>query len=189
MGSIMRKKRILVQICCAPDALYVMDLLKENFDVTGYFYNPNIHPDDEYFLRHTETEKVAEITGFPLITGPYDPEIWTQLTRKYKDEPEKGRRCDICYAFRLKKTAEQASILGFDGFTTVMSLSPLKKADTINRIGRMFARRFGIEFLEANFKKKDGFLLSVRMSKDHGIYRQDYCGCEPSYRDKLKRGK
>ncbi|MFC2157961.1 epoxyqueuosine reductase QueH [Acidobacteriota bacterium] len=132
---------------------------------------------------------MAEIAGFPLIAGPYNAEIWAQITYKYKDEPEKGRRCDICYAVRLKKTAEQAAILGFDGFTTVMSLSPLKKADTLNRIGRMFGKRFGIDFLEANFKKKDGFLKSVRRSKDHGIYRQDYCGCEFSLRDKLKRNK
>ena len=185
----MEKKRILVQICCAPDALYVMDLLKEEFQAAGYFYNPNIYPPEEYERRLAETEKVAGILGFPLHTGPYESDLWNRITYKFRSEPEKGRRCDICYALRLRETARRASEWGFDSFATVMSLSPLKKADTLNRIGRMFARRYGVEFLEANFKKKDGFLKSVRKSREHGIYRQDYCGCEPSLIEKQARKK
>jgi len=179
-----KKKSMLVHICCAPDALYVMDVLKRDYDVSGYYYNPNIHPEKEYALRLEETRKVAGILDFSLIEDEYDSENWMSITRKFKDEPEKGRRCDVCYALRLAKTARKAKELGFDGFTTVMSLSPLKKAPVLNRIGRMFAERYGKFFLEADFKKKDGFKKSVELSKKHGLYRQNYCGCLYSMRRK-----
>jgi predicted adenine nucleotide alpha hydrolase (AANH) superfamily ATPase len=175
---------MLVHICCAPDALYVMDLLRQDYDLCGFFYNPNIHPRDEYDLRREETKKVAQILGFDLIDAPYEDTYWHELTAKFKDEPEKGRRCDICYALRLARTAQKASELDFDGFTTVMSLSPWKKAEVMNKIGKMFGHRHKIEFLEANFKKKDGFKKSVELSKHHRLHRQDYCGCVYS----MKRG-
>jgi predicted adenine nucleotide alpha hydrolase (AANH) superfamily ATPase len=173
----MPKPRILVHICCAPDALYVVRLLGETHEVTGFFYDPNIHPREEYALRLEETRKVAGTLGMELVEGPYDADRWMTITRKFKDEPEKGRRCDVCYAMRLGKTAEMARDRGFGLFTTVMSLSPWKKAGTMNRIGKLFARRHGIGFLEADFKKKDGFRKSVAMSREAGLYRQDYCGC------------
>lgn len=150
-------KSILVHICCAPDGLFVMDLLKKDYKTTGYFYNPNIHPQEEYDLRLSETRKAASIGGFELIEGAYDVDRWMAMTNRFKHEPEKGRRCDICYASRLAHTAALAAEKGFDMFTTVMSLSPLKKAETINRQGRMLGRRYHLEFLEANFKKKRWF--------------------------------
>lgn len=173
----MNRPRLLVHLCCAPDALYVMELLKDDHELSGYFYNPNIHPEEEYALRLHEAKRVAQLAGFSLIEEDYDCERWLGITRKYKDEPEKGRRCDVCYALRLERTAQKASKLGFDAFATVMSLSPWKKADVMNRIGRMFGHRYSIDFLEANFKKKDGFRKSVELSRSHGLYRQDYCGC------------
>ncbi|MGB3861594.1 MAG: epoxyqueuosine reductase QueH [Candidatus Aminicenantaceae bacterium] len=173
----MKKRRMLVHVCCAPDALYVMALLKKDYDVSGYFCNPNIHPEEEYLLRLEETQKVAQTLGFVLIEDEYIPENWFDLTEKFKDEPEKGRRCDVCYAMRLEHTAQRAAEDGFDVFTTVMSLSPWKKSKVMNRMGRMFAKRYGIDFLEADFKKKDGFKKSVDLSKEHQVYRQDYCGC------------
>ncbi|MEA3421166.1 MAG: epoxyqueuosine reductase QueH [Acidobacteriota bacterium] len=175
-------QRMLVHICCAPDALYVMDILKNDFDISGYFYNPNIHPQKEYKLRLQETKKVARIIDFDLIEEEYDDNRWFKITEKYKQEPEKGTRCDICYAIRLERTARKAAELGFNIFTTVMSLSPWKKADVLNRIGRMFACRYKIHFLESNFKKKDGFRKSVELSKQHKLYRQNYCGCLYSMR-------
>lgn len=168
---------MLVHLCCAPDALYVLSLLKEDYEVCGYFYNPNIHPRQEYDLRLDETRKVARVLDIRLYEELYDDERWLRITQKFKEEPEKGRRCDVCYAMRLEKTAQKASELGFDIFTTVMSLSPWKKAESLNRMGRMFASRYGIRFLEADFKKKDGFRKSIELSKDHGLYRQNYCGC------------
>jgi predicted adenine nucleotide alpha hydrolase (AANH) superfamily ATPase len=178
----MKKPKMLVHICCAPDALYVLGLLMKDYDVSGFFYNPNIHPREEYDLRLRETRRVADTLGFEIIEGPYDDIRWQEITDKFKDEPEKGRRCDVCYALRLEHTARTGAELGFDIFTTVMSLSPWKKAGVMNRIGKMFGRRFRIGFLEGNFKKKDGFKKSVELSKQHELYRQDYCGCIYSIR-------
>jgi len=171
------KPRILVHVCCAPDALYVFGVLKDEYEVTGFFSNSNIQPRPEYDLRLEEARKVALASGVRLIEDDYDPDGWIALTRKLKDEPEKGRRCDVCYAARLARTAERAARGGFDAFATVMSLSPWKKAAVMNRIGRMFGARHGVAFLEADFKKKDGFKKSVDLSRAHGLYRQDYCGC------------
>lgn len=176
------KPKMLVHICCAADALYVMEILKKDYQASGYFYNPNIFPRKEYELRLEETKKVAQILDFQLLEGDYDDEKWFEITQKFKDEPEKGKRCDICYAARLKKTAEMASALDFDIFTTVMSLSPWKKSDVLNRLGKMFAHRYKLNFHEANFKKQDGFRKSVESSKRYGLYRQDYCGCKYSMR-------
>jgi predicted adenine nucleotide alpha hydrolase (AANH) superfamily ATPase len=183
LNKIMKKPKLLVHICCAPDALYVVDLLKKNYVVSGYFYNPNIHPSEEYNLRLQDVRKVARILNIKILEEIYDSERWFKITQKFKDEPEKGRRCDVCYAMRLEKTARKASEFGFDMFATVMSLSPWKKADVLNRLGRMFARKFKINYLEANFKKKDGFKKSVELSKKHELYRQDYCGCIYSMKD------
>lgn len=173
----MPKPRLLVHVCCAPDALFVFGVLKDGYEVTGFFSNSNIHPREEYDLRLDEARKVARLSGVPLIEDDYDPEGWMALTAKFKDEPEKGRRCDVCYAARLARTAESAAREGFDAFATVMSLSPWKKAAVMNRIGRQFAARHGIAFLESDFKKKDGFKKSVDLSRAHGLYRQGYCGC------------
>jgi predicted adenine nucleotide alpha hydrolase (AANH) superfamily ATPase len=183
----MDKPRLLAHICCAPDAAYVIGLLAGNYDVAGFFYNPNIHPRGEYALRLKEARRVANRLGVPLIEDDYDDWRWLRLTEKHKDEPEKGRRCDICYAMRLDRTARAAAAGGFDYFTTIMSLSPWKKAAVLNRIGRMFGRRFGVRFLEADFKKKDGFRKSVELSKSLGLYRQEYCGCLYSRRDQQLR--
>lgn len=173
----MPKPRLLVHVCCAPDALYVFGVLADVYEMTGFFSNSNVHPRDEYLLRLDEARKAARLSGVPLVEDDYDPDGWLALTRKFKDEPEKGRRCDVCYAARLRRTAERAARDGFDAFATVMSLSPWKKAAVMNRIGRQFAARHGLAFLEADFKKKDGFKKSVELSRRSGLYRQDYCGC------------
>lgn len=173
----MPKPRLLVHICCAPDAAYIVGLLKETYDAAAFFYNPNIHPGEEYELRLADARRVARELDVPLLEGAYDEARWRTLTEKFKDEPEKGRRCDICYAIRLEQTAVAAAAGGYDSFTTVMSLSPWKKAGVLNRIGRMLGRRHGLSFLEADFKKKDGFRKSVALSRGMNLYRQDYCGC------------
>jgi len=175
-----QKPKILAHICCAPDALYVVGLLQENYQVTGFFYNPNIQPPEEYELRLQEVKRVAGHLNFELIEGPYDLENWLRLTEKFKDEPEKGRRCRICYAWRLHQTALLAKERQIPLYTTIMSISPWKSAEVLNTIGRMTGRKIGVEFLEANFKKKDGFRKSVILSKEFGLYRQNYCGCRYS---------
>lgn len=171
------KQPILAHLCCAPDTLYVVALLQTSYQVTGYFYNPNIHPAEEYELRLKETRRVAQHLQFTLVEGKYDAGCWLRLTERFKDEPEKGRRCHICYAWRLNQTALLARELGISLFTTIMSISPWKSATVLNHIGRMTARKFHLEFLEVDFKKKDGFRKSVAVSKDFGLYRQNYCGC------------
>jgi predicted adenine nucleotide alpha hydrolase (AANH) superfamily ATPase len=171
------KPRILVHVCCAPDALYVFGVLRDAYEVAGFFSNSNIQPREEYELRLDEARTVAAVSGVDLVEDDYDPAGWTALTAKFKDEPEKGRRCDVCYAVRLARTAARAARGGFDAFATVMSLSPWKKAAVLNRIGRQFAARHGLAFLEADFKKRDGFKKSVDLSRAHGLYRQEYCGC------------
>ncbi len=178
----MPKPRLLTHICCAPDAAYVIDLLMDTHEVIGFFSNSNIHPGDEYLRRLEDARRVAAHLGIRLIEDDYDPSLWLKVTHKLRHEPEKGRRCDVCYAFRMARTARTASALGFDGFATIMSLSPWKKAAALNRIGKMLGSRFGVEFLEADFKKKDGFRKSVVLSKELGLYRQDYCGCVYSRR-------
>ncbi|MBN1274357.1 MAG: epoxyqueuosine reductase QueH [Candidatus Aminicenantes bacterium] len=183
------KPSILVHICCAPDALYVMKLLKERYRVTGYFYNPNIYPGKEYQLRLEETRKVAQSMPFDLLEGDYDASFWLAKTKRFKKEPEKGLRCDICYALRLDRTARRASSEGYDYFTTVMSLSPWKKAAVLNRIGRMLGNKYKISFFESDFKKKDGFKKSVELSLRFGLYRQNYCGCIYSFQEMEKRRK
>jgi predicted adenine nucleotide alpha hydrolase (AANH) superfamily ATPase len=181
----MSQPKLLVHICCAPDAAYVIGLLRDAHKVTGFFSNSNIQPAGEYDRRLEETRKVAALLGIQLIEDEYAPSLWLERTHKLRHEPEKGRRCDVCYALRLERTARTASALGFDGFTTIMSLSPWKKAAALNRIGKMLGRRFGLKYLEADFKKKDGFRKSVALSRELNLYRQDYCGCVYSRRTQV----
>jgi predicted adenine nucleotide alpha hydrolase (AANH) superfamily ATPase len=178
----MAKPPILAHICCAPDASYVVDVLLKDHAVTGFFYNPNIWPETEYDLRLAETRKIELALGFPLAVGDYDQDLWTVRTAPFAGEPEKGRRCDICYAIRLDRTARLARSLGIPAFTTIMSVSPWKKADVLNAIGRRLGRKHGVSFLEADFKKKDGFRKSIESSRRFGLYRQNYCGCRYSVR-------
>jgi predicted adenine nucleotide alpha hydrolase (AANH) superfamily ATPase len=171
----MSKPGLLIHVCCAPDAAYVVPLLAPEYEVTGFFYNPNIDPDSEYLLRLEETRRVAPAAGFALEVGPY--------------EPEKGRRCAVCYALRLDRTARRAAGMGIPHFATVMSISPWKDAGMMNRIGSRLGRKYGLGFLEADFKKKDGFRKSVETSRRLGLYRQNYCGCRFSRRTGPPDGK
>jgi epoxyqueuosine reductase len=173
---------LLAHICCAPDAIYVIGLLQTDFEVTGFFFNPNIQTAEEHARRLAETRKVETILGFPLLVGESDTGRWEHAVRPFRDEPEKGRRCDVCYALRLDRTARMAREAGFTAFTTIMSVSPWKKAAVLNRIGKRAAAKYGLRFLEADFKKKGGFEKSVRLSREHGLYRQSYCGCGFSQR-------
>ena len=168
---------LLAHVCCGPDAAYVIALLEGDHAVTGFFYNPNIDTAEEYGRRLVEARKVESILGFPLLIGDYDRVRWSRAVRAFENEPEKGRRCDICYALRLDRTARLARERGFPAFTTIMSVSPWKKADVLNRIGRRLGAKYGVRFLEADFKKKGGFEKSVEISRRYGLVRQSHCGC------------
>lgn len=183
----MSVKKILVHVCCAPDGAYVLKQLQATFQPVAFFYNPNIFPRPEYQFRLREMQRVSAWLEVPLIEEEPDFNLWEERAAIYKDEPEKGKRCDLCYAIRLEKTAEKAAQLNFPLFTTVMTISPWKKSPVINSIGKELAAKYGLSFLEADFKKKDGFLHSVALSRELGLYRQNYCGCRWSYEESQKR--
>ncbi|MCK5548736.1 MAG: epoxyqueuosine reductase QueH [Thermoplasmata archaeon] len=168
---------MLLHVCCAPCSTHVIDKLRSEYELTCYFYNPNIYPQEEYLKRLGEFRAYAEKTGVGFAEGDFDSERWMTLTESLKDEKEGGKRCDVCYQMRLEETARYASESGFDAFTTTLSISPRKRADIINRLGIDTAKAHNIRFLEEDFKKGDGFKHSVEMSKEEEMYRQDYCGC------------
>ncbi len=181
--------RILLHICCAPCSTEVIKRLSTDYKVTGFFYNPNIHPVREFVLRLKEFERFAGEIGLESKIGPYEMKRWFELTRNFKDEPEGGRRCEVCFEMRLEKTAQEALRDGFDLFATTLSISPHKDASLIDRLGEEVGKKVGVRYLAADFKKKDGFLRSVELSKAHGLHRQDYCGCVYSCLEKrLKKG-
>jgi hypothetical protein len=155
--------------------------------VSGHFYNPNIHPPEEYQRRLLEMEGYARRIGLPLLMGGYDVERWREAVRGLEAEPEGGARCLVCYRLRLAETAALAQQEGFSHFTTTLSISPHKRAEAINAIGRELGARYGLEFYAADFKKKDGFAHSLRLSREAGLYRQDYCGCIFSLEERRRR--
>jgi len=173
-----RKPKLLLHVCCAGCGAYVSQLLKQSFLVILYFYNPNIYPVDEYEKRLVEARHIAKKFKLRIIAEKYDHDKWLQLIRGFEKERERGKRCQICYNERLKKTAETASAWGIKFFATTLSISPHKEVKAINKIGQGLAKESGIKFLANDFKKQNGFKRSVLLSKELGLYRQDYCGCE-----------
>jgi predicted adenine nucleotide alpha hydrolase (AANH) superfamily ATPase len=182
-------RRILVHSCCASCSSYVLEYLSRTFQVTSFYYNPNIRPDAEYDLRLQDMRKVCDWLGIPLITGPYDRRKWDLRAGPYQDLPEKSRRCWECYGLRLEETAKKAAGLGFDLFTTTLSVSPHKIHRKIVEMGGKAATESSIEFLEEDFKKKDGFRISCRRSSEMELSRQDYCGCPASLKEARSRRK
>ncbi len=185
----MAKPKMLLHICCAPCSTHVIEKLKGSYDVTGFFYNPNIHPDDEYLRRLETAREYAGRVGLNLKEGEYDSKKWLEITAGMELEPEDGERCPICYHFRLEKTAKKAAEEGYDFIATTLTISPHKKASIINPIGAEMAEKYGVEYLAGDFKKKDGFKHSVEISRNHGLYRQDYCGCIYSLKQRQNKPK
>ena len=182
-----KKKKLLLHVCCAPDATVVLERLSPQFEITIFFYNPNIHPAKEYSLRLLEMETLAKALKFPLLQADYDADTWFELTKGMEKIPEGGKRCTVCFEMRLRKAAEIARKHGFDLFTTVLSVSPHKNAKLINQIGTEIANKFGLKFMEANFKKQNGFFRSLELSRQYNLYRQDYCGCVYSQIERNQR--
>ncbi|RKY57670.1 MAG: hypothetical protein DRP95_06730 [Candidatus Latescibacterota bacterium] len=181
------KPKLLLHICCAPCATYVAELLGRDFEVHGFFYNPNIHPEEEYRRRLEAMQQYGKAVGFKWDEGPYEPGRWFSLVRGYEEEPEGGARCPICYRMRLEETARRAAELGFGYFATTLTIGPTKKAQVINPIGRELGFKYGLTFVGGDFKKGDGFKHSVRISRELGLYRQDYCGCIFSLKERRRR--
>lgn len=186
-----RVPTLLLHSCCAPCSSYVMEYLSEYFKITVFYYNPNIYPDEEYF--HRVREQQALILQMPLkhpvtfIEGDFEKEKFYDMARGLEKVPEGGKRCFRCYTLRLKKTAELAALQGFDYFCTTLSISPLKNAEKLNEIGKQLADAYRIHWLPSDFKKKNGYKRSVELSREYGLYRQDYCGCVFSKRERSKQ--
>lgn len=185
-----RTPSLLIHSCCAPCSSYVLEYLSAFFKITVFYFNPNIYPEDEYLKRLEE--QIRLINSMPLSNpvslrvGEYRPETFYEYIRSYEDEPEAGERCFRCYRQRLEEAARLAREEGFDYFTTTLSVSPHKNAVKLNEIGNDIAKDMGVSFLPSDFKKKNGYKRSIELSKQYGLYRQDYCGCIYSLRDRQK---
>ncbi|MBN1298634.1 MAG: epoxyqueuosine reductase QueH [Actinobacteria bacterium] len=171
------KQKMLLHACCANCLMHPYQLLKDSFDITVYFYNPNIHPFDEYDKRLADVKRVCQNLGIKMHAGPYDCRRWFEYTDIYTGEPEGGKRCSLCFYKRLKRTAVLAKKCNFDIFATTLSVSPHKNADVINKVAEEISSDTGISYYFSNFKKKDGFKKTMYMASQFNVYRQKYCGC------------
>ena len=190
------KPRLLLHSCCAPCSSYVLEYLREYFRITVFYYNPNITAADEYAYRLAEEKRLIleynkqvetqDFTGMhstpgsmkiDILEAPYDPKRFLDAVKGYEDCPEGGDRCGICFALRLETAANAAKEGGFDFFTTTLTISPLKNAARLNEIGQKAGAKYGVPFLPSDFKKKDGYKRSIELSRQFGLYRQNFCGC------------
>ncbi|MBN2073579.1 MAG: epoxyqueuosine reductase QueH [Actinobacteria bacterium] len=168
---------MLLHACCATCLLAPYDDLKDHFDITVLYYNPNIYPRSEYIKRLKDVRRVCRDMSIPLIVGPYRSRAWLKKTEHLKEEPEGGKRCGLCFGIRLEYTALTAVKKGFDIFGTTLTVSPHKNQEMINSIGLSIAGKLNIQFFRADFKKNDGFKRTMHSSKKLRLYRQNYCGC------------
>lgn len=172
--------RLLLHSCCAPCSSYCIEYLSEYFEITVFYYNPNIE-DEEFERRYKEQVRlVNELqTKHPVsvIKGSHDTGIYYNAVVGHENDPEGGDRCRICFEIRLEEAAKYAKENGFDFFTTTLSISPLKDAQLLNTIGNKMSESYGVRYLYSDFKKRNGYLRSIELSKKHSLYRQNYCGC------------
>lgn len=180
-------KKLLLHSCCGPCSTQVIDILKDNYDITIYYYNPNIDTDEEYNHRLSEQKRFCKEIGVKVIEDGYFQKDFYEKIKGFENEKEGGARCSICFLLRLEKTAKKAKELCFDLFGTTLTVSPHKNSDVINSIGHLVEQKEGIEFLEGNYKKNDGYKKSIELSKKYNLYRQNYCGCEFSKREAEER--
>ena len=185
-----KNKKILLHACCATCSGHVLHILKEDgWNVTVFFYNPNIHPQEEYKVRMNELKEYCIKNKVSFIEAGYDTKRWFELTKGMESESEGGARCEVCYRMRLEKTAREAKENGFNAFASTLTISPHKKADVVNRLGKELAREYQIDFLEADWKKQNGFKCACEIAKKEDFYRQNYCGCSYSLLERKRKGK
>ena len=191
-----KRKSLLLHSCCAPCSSAVLEKLQEVFEITVFFYNPNISEKEEYQKRVEEQKRLIEalnqkLPNYPIkvVEGEYEPERFYEITRGLEKCPEGGERCFKCYGLRLEKTAQLARKEKFDFFTTTLTISPLKNAGKLNELGEVMAEKYRTAFLPSDFKKKEGYKRSIELSKEYDLYRQNFCGCAFSKAESLKREK
>ncbi len=186
-----RVPKLLLHSCCAPCSSYVLEYLSEFFEITIYYFNPNITEKEEYLKRIEEQKRlIAELNPknpIHFLEGAYNPEKFFEIALGLEEEPEGGARCIKCYYQRLEETARMAKDGNFDYFTTTLTVSPYKKSEKLNDIGTYLEKQYHITYLHSDFKKKNGYKRSIELSKVYGLYRQDYCGCIYSKKEAEKR--
>lgn len=182
---------LLLHSCCGPCSSYVLEYLSRYFDITVFYYNPNIAPRGEYEARAMEQERlIGEMKlqrPVRFLQGEYAPEDFYAVSKGHERDPEGGERCLRCYELRLAQAARIAAKGGYDYFTTTLSISPLKNAEELNKTGLWLAQEWGVPYLVSDFKKKNGYKRSVELSGEYGLYRQDYCGCVFSQAEAAQR--
>ncbi|MED9969073.1 MAG: epoxyqueuosine reductase QueH [Ruminococcus sp.] len=173
--------RLLLHVCCAPCSSYCLEYLTQYFSVTVYYFNPNISIKEEYLHRLNEEKRLISEMVFKnpvdIIEGVYDPQMYFDAVKGLENEPEGGKRCEKCFELRLGSAAETAKKGGYDYFTTTLTISPLKNAQLLNDTGAAAGKAHGVSWLYSDFKKKEGYKRSIVLSKEHNLYRQNYCGC------------
>lgn len=179
------KPKLLLHSCCAPCSSYVITYLYDYFDITILYYNPNIYPYEEYKKRKDEQIRlISNFKGVKIIDCDYDNDIYNEVIKGLENEPERGSRCTKCFYLRLDKTGEIAKKNNFEYFGTTLTVSPYKNAKLLNEIGEDISKKYDIKWLYSDFKKNEGYKKSIELSKKYDLYRQDYCGCIYSKRDK-----
>ena len=184
VSKLEQKPTLLLHACCGPCSSYVLEYLNKYFDITILYYNPNIYPESEYYRRKDELKKF--LTEFKLdstiklVEDDYIPDEYYSAIKGQELLGEKSKRCYNCYALRLERTAKYALENAYDYFTTTLSISPYKVSSWINEIGASLESKYGVKYLYADFKKKNGYKRSLELSREYGLYRQDYCGCKYS---------
>lgn len=172
---------LLLQCCCAPCSSYCLEYLSKYFRITAFYYNPNISPESEYRMRVAELKRLVNESDYvnPITVeeGEYTPQIFYDMSKGLEELPEGGERCFRCYELRLRETAKKAKQENYRFFTTTLSISPLKNAAKLNEIGAALAQEYDVQYLFSDFKKRNGYKRSIELSAQHGLYRQDYCGC------------
>lgn len=178
---------LLLHSCCAPCSSYCLEYLSHYFNINLFYYNPNIYPESEYAYRLNELHRLADEMTFEnnisFTEAEYDPDVFFRLSKGYENEPERGKRCRLCLYNRLEASAKKAAEIGADYFTTTLSISPMKDAQYLNSCGRKLSHEYGVPYLYSDFKKKGGYQRSIVLSREYGLYRQNYCGCIYSRRD------
>jgi len=175
IDSLDYRPKLLMHSCCAPCSSYCITYLKDYFDITILYYNPNIEPYEEYLKRKEEQIRLCEILNVNYMDCDYDNESFKNMVKGKENEKEGGLRCFSCYELRLRKTAELAK--NFDYFTTTLTVSPYKNSNKINEIGLKLEKEFNVKYLVSDFKKKEGYKKSIELSKKYNLYRQNFCGC------------
>lgn len=173
--------KLLLHVCCAPCSSYCLEYLSEYFEITVFYYNPNISIKEEYEHRLSEEKRYISLKEFKhpvsITESRYDPQEFFSAVKGLEQEPEGGLRCKECFRLRLEESAGKAKELGLDYFTTTLTISPLKNAELLNDIGAQMAEKYGVPWLYSDFKKKEGYKRSIELSREYDLYRQNYCGC------------